>query len=138
MKICACPTSTCDSCYQIFFSYCPSSLTFHTSFSMVESLYVWLQDKFGNVYMQPLTTNVDGTFTLDMSQYPNGMFNYNAGFFYMYLTTDYLGKDLVTIPYGVSPALSCIVFCILPANYIITEGGCDYIISEDTKYLITE
>jgi len=58
--------------------------------------YFWVIDKFKNVYMEEITVLGDGSFGLDLTEYPDGFFNVNAGIFQAFLTTDLAGANKVT------------------------------------------
>jgi hypothetical protein len=106
------PPQDCSACYQESFAGCGTSFTIHTRFtgSPAPTYYMWVQDKFENVYVNTVSPNLDGSVTVVFSNFPQSFFNIYAGYFQLWFTTDPSGYDLVPIPMGVSPDLTCIVF----------------------------
>lgn len=63
----------------------------------VSTPYLWVTDKFGNQYSAQVTVADDGSFVIDPSQFPEGMFNEHAGAFDLFLSSDEEGSTILDV-----------------------------------------
>lgn len=71
----------CDTCYVLAFPSC-DDMVFDLGLTAATQYYILIEDKFGNVYSHQYTSAaVTGKITLDISLYPEEMFNQYAGYF---------------------------------------------------------
>lgn len=57
--------------------------------------YLWIIDKFGNQYSDQITINGDGSFDIDLTFYPAGMFNPANGWFDIFISSDSAGSAVI-------------------------------------------
>lgn len=73
--------SPCDTCYVLAFPSC-DDMAFDLGLTPVTQYYILIEDKFGNVYTHQYTSAaITGIITLDISLYPDEIFNPQAGYF---------------------------------------------------------
>lgn len=96
----------CDSCYVTSIAWCTDP-HFITGLQHAHPYRVYIENHFGQVYYQNVTTDSDGNFTLDISLFPDEFFNPSSGNFI--LTVKTLQGDDTDIVYGYQ-GYPCIVF----------------------------
>ena len=139
-QICTCVQPQCGSCLQVVASYCPTVINVdaHIVVPSPDSLYLWVVDKLGNVFMDPVTINHDGSFDITISNYPAGSFNQYSGDYYVYVTSDPEGNILVEM-HASSPAVTCVIVSVSPPVFFVEENLCTYFCSENEQgYFIKE
>lgn len=97
--VCITVPETCDVCYSMELATA-SSFNIPAGLTPNENLYLWVRDKFGKLYMNPVQVNEDGSFTVLASNYPDGFFNRYAGGFTLFLTTDDQGEHIVPMSFS--------------------------------------
>lgn len=95
----------CDSVFRITLAVSQKSLLAHNitvNGHLSPSISYWyiITDKFGKMYTRGFTTDANGSFVMDMSNFPPGLFNPYAGSFLVQVKS--------TLEYGVAAPL---VFC---------------------------
>jgi len=75
----------CSDCYQFTLSQFPATITIIEAIAPSTPFYIWITDKFGNVYCtDAITTDSSGTLIIDETQmetFPTGWFCKDAGSF---------------------------------------------------------
>jgi len=106
-------TLDCSTCYEIEQSDCNDIII---SGGLTPATVYWLicYDKFGKRYDNQVTVAGDGSFTIDISNYPEALFNPYAGDFQFILTVDQNNIERVNFSIS-STTYNCIV-----ANWTVT------------------
>jgi len=100
----------CISCYETTKSSpCDATLQFALGLTVGVSYYLWVTDKFANVYREQITVIAGGIVRPTLTQYPDGYFNEFAGPFRLFLTTDAAGANTVSFTLS-GTAYTCIIF----------------------------
>jgi len=107
----------CDTCYEtVIIEPClDATINFPLNLTPAASLYLFVIDKFRNIWCDLITVNSDGGIDIVVADYPDGLFNKNAGIFRIFLSTDITGSDVVDITIG-SETYPCLVFGFCYAN----------------------
>lgn len=102
MKFCGCISVDCSQCLQYSVKYCPPSLINIPTTNLISGndYYLWIVDKLGNAFVDAITGNADGSFTINKSNFPIGMFNVDFGKMDVFITSDSYGRDIVPVSYG--------------------------------------
>ncbi len=123
-RVCVPIALNCDYCYTLELAY-ETILNVAAGLTPAASLYVWVTNKFGNQYVDAITVNGDGSFNIDTSNYPAGMFNPLAGWFDVFVTSDVDGNTVVPMSFGPDEynCLKLATFCSDP--WILRTGFWD-------------
>lgn len=100
-------TSNCDVCKEL--SQLLSNLVIAAGLTASTSYYVWVVDKFGNIFRDQYTTNLAGSFTLLEANYPTGMLNPYAGAFEIFVSMDQDGDTIVPMDFGDADEYNCAI-----------------------------
>lgn len=68
-------------CYEDFISDCIDSFTIDAGLTPETEYKVIIENKFGQLYVESITTDDQGVLVIELDQYPEGMFNVYAGNF---------------------------------------------------------
>ncbi len=119
-EVCYTNTSTYDSVMCVTLGLSPHTI-----------MYLWVTDKFGNQYRDRFQTNTLGQLVLNTIDFPDGMFNTDAGTFDIFISSDILGVNI--IPFTVLG----ITYTCLKFNTVCEEVP-SYILQENGSYLLQE
>jgi len=108
----------CTTCFEV--SRADNDLNFIYGLTPSTQYYLWIIDKFRTNYRVLITSGVDGSFDITLTDYPSGMFNKYAGDFEVFLSTDIDGLNLVTMTIA-TVSYTCLVLSISAS----TEISCD-------------
>lgn len=76
----------CTTCYPLTLPDCPDSFDLETDLG-AGTYYVWVKDRFAVKYVQQVTVGVGGSFTVDATAFPAGMFTANSGHYIFTIST---------------------------------------------------
>lgn len=82
-------------CYEDFISDCIDSFTIDAGLTPDTEYKVIIENKFGQLYVEDITTDDQGVLTIDLSLYPEGMFNVYAGNFNIRVELDCEEQPLI-------------------------------------------
>jgi hypothetical protein len=100
--------------------------------------YLWIRDKFDNVWADTVFANGDGTFDINQANFPSGMFTETFGPVDMYLSTDSLGVDYQELNlYGYLP-YACIILSVAGPIYLTDDTGCVFLTDDDGNLLTVD
>ncbi len=105
MQVCENIIANCDKCKEILSDVCFTSLNIKTELSSNTSVYIWIRDKFENLYRELIMTEYDGTIIITSNQYPIGLFQLPQ-IFDLFVTSDEDGLNV--LPLFISPTFNCI------------------------------
>lgn len=105
MRVCTPLALSCDYCYTIEVLYEPL-MNVDAGLTPASTPYLWITDKFGNQYSEQVAINGDGSFDIDISLYPQALFNPNSGWFDIFLSSDVGGQVIVPMTFG--SAFNCL------------------------------
>ena len=88
---------SCETCYEV--SRADNDLVFIYGLTALTQYYLFVIDKFNNVYKVLFTSGADGSFTIDStnSAYPSGLFNIYAGAFEVFIASDVDGTTVIPL-----------------------------------------
>ena len=132
-RICDPIPLSCDHCFVIDLTQ-DDLINVGAGLAPASTYYLWITDKFGNQYSDPITVNSDGSFDIDAANYPSGMFNPSAGVFDLFLSSDTGGSDIIPMMFN-AIAFNCLKFIITCENFLLTENN-EPIITESSKNII--
>lgn len=72
---------SCQTCFNVEVPECPSSILLKAGLQANTAYYIWITDKFGEVYKQSCTSDANGSVLLSVSGIPTGTLNRHAGNF---------------------------------------------------------
>ena len=100
----------CDVCYYTTVeSPCDTPIEFETDLVAGAVYYLWLVDKFDNVYRHGIIIEAGGVIPVDVDEYPEGFFTNHSGVFRIFLTTTTSQSSRIDFEIG-STEYSCITF----------------------------
>ena len=110
----------CNICYETTITEpcANNTINFQLNLTPGNQYYLWVIDKFKNVWRDQITVQSDGSINITISDYPNGLFNKNAGIFKIFLSTDLSGLNVVNFTIN-SVSYSCYIF----GFSTISQGG---------------
>ena len=117
IRVCEELPSSCDYCYSTM-SYCDLTdinLSVGLTNSGGSTAYLWIKDKFENLYRDFITINSDGSVDINTNNFPDGMFNYTFGPTLMFLSSDIDGNSLIDMNI-LSITYSCVDLIIYNPN----------------------
>lgn len=100
----------CISCFETTKqSPCDATLQFALGLTVGTVYYLWVVDKFANVYREQITVIAGGIVRPTLTEYPDGYFNEFAGAYKLFLSTDAAG--LATVNFTIAGTIySCLIF----------------------------
>jgi len=121
---------SCTTCYKIKIEDCAESVTVAGAL-LPNTTYTWvIADKFGHEWSDTVTTDADGSFTIDLTDamFPAGLFNQFSNLtleVFLYATQ----CEAATMTFC-DVAYTCVNFSVNPGNYVYTNpaprpAGCD-------------
>lgn len=119
----------CD-CFETTLPTCVDSITIPINLSDVDIM-VYLKDKFGHEYLFATNSDQDGYLTIDLTQYPAGMFNKDAGQFLLsisLLNDAKSERQYFRTRYGYYP---CLKINVVSTFYVNTTAYTNYILDMD-------
>lgn len=109
-QVCITVPETCDECYSMELTTA-SSFNIPAGLTPAATYYLWVRDKFGNLYQDTIVVNGDGSFDIQTGDFPDGLFNIYAGAFTVFLSTDTEGLELVPMNFSMT-MWSCLQFTV--------------------------
>jgi len=116
---------SCQTCYNLQYgisvSYLvPAGLAINTNY------YLFVYKPNSNVFTYPITTDSNGSFTIDSTRFPSGFFNEYGGDYEIQITSDKQGQNVVNMMFSVNsyPCLLLNFFCCGDSsdpNYLLLE-----------------
>lgn len=121
-KICFCIPRSCASCYELEASYCPSSITLPVGLAPAATYYMFVRDRFDNIYRDQVTINASGNIEMDLTAYPTGFFAYEMGV--IEITLSQFADGTVPITLNTTPSATCISLTVAEAPEGDSSSGC--------------
>ncbi len=120
-RICDYLELNCDYCFTLEKQY-SATLNISAGLTPASKPYLWITDKFGNQYSGQVVVAGDGSFNIDTTVFPEGMFNPLAGWFDIFLSSDVDGTSIVPMTFGGSPynCLKLRTYCYISAWILLT------------------
>jgi hypothetical protein len=126
----------CQDCYAVQFTSCNSSEV-ELNLLADTTYFVWIYDRFNNIYVKEVETDGDGAFELDADDFPEGLFVNGSITGYISDNDNTNTKEGFTVG-GVD--YDCFLLTIFTNgnrfNYLFTEDN-DEIITEGGQSIIT-
>lgn len=129
MRVCDTVRLSCDYCFSIE-TECGSGINVQAGLTPVSTPYLWITDKFNNQYRDQVTINGDGSFNIDLSNYPMGLFNPASGWFDLFLSSDIDGQILV--PFNFGSSYNCVKLRIPPV------AATEFLLQDDENYILQD
>ena len=140
-QFCGCIANNCDDCFTMSIPYCPPQyITIPTTNLMpyYTIYYLWIRDKFDNIWTDTVFGNADGTFDINTANFPQGMFSPEFGSIDLYLSVDDLGTIVQLLNlYGYEP-YNCIILSVDEPVYLTTDDGCTYLTDDEGNLLLAQ
>lgn len=137
IPICFCIPTDCSECYEHNVSYCPDEINISAGLTPSDTLYLWIRDKFNNIWDDIITVNADGSFDINMSNFPTGMFTPSFGSIDIFLTTDAKGQSVQEMSFD-TQEYNCLILTVDNPVYLTDDSGCNILTSDDDEPLIAE
>lgn len=136
MNFCGCLNIDCSSCLNYSVEYCPPILINIPITNLINgnTYYLWVVDKFNNAYTDTILGNSDGSFNINQTNFPIGMFHNGFGKRDVFLTTDSLGNNIQILNYG-SQTYNCIMLKVDNPIALATFDDCMVLSSNGTILL---
>lgn len=136
IPICFCISTDCSECYEHSVSYCPSEINISAGLTPAATLYLWIRDKFGKIWDDIITVEADGSFDINMSNFPTGMFTPSFGSLDIFLTSDAQGQTVVPVTFNATE-YNCIMLSVSEPVYLTDDTDCVLLTDEDGNNLTT-
>lgn len=137
MELCGCISANCDECFELSIAYCPNQINISASLTPSASLYLWIRDKFKNLWEDQITVNADGSFDINIDNFPTGMFTPNFGAVDIFLTTDNKGADIVPMTFSAID-YNCLLLSVGEPVYLTDDSGCNILTDDEGNPLIAQ
>lgn len=137
IPICFCISKNCDECYEQSISYCPNEINILAGLIPAATLYLWVRDKFGKIWDDIVTVNGDGSFDINMSNFPTGMFTASFGSLDIFLTSDSDGGTVVPVTFN-TVEYNCLILKVNEPVYLTDDSGCVILTDDSGNPLIAE
>lgn len=98
MRVCSPIPLSCDYCFTLEVAY-SELMNVQAGLTPAAVYYLFVTDKFGNQWSDQFTVNGDGSFDIDLTNYPAGMFNPFNGWFDLFVSEDSAGEVLVPMTF---------------------------------------
>jgi hypothetical protein len=136
-KACLNIPQDCHECFPLSISYCVPSIRIPCNLPLSPSpLYVWVRDKFDNLYYDIVAVQSDGSIWIDVTEFPDGMFSVGNGQLEIFLTYDEFGEEPVPMNFT-SPASFCVILTVEAPTYFVDEDIFNIFMSEDENNFFT-
>ena len=137
-ELCGCIDNNCDECFELSVAYCPDQLiNISAGLTPAASLYLWIRDKFGNLWYDTITVNADGSFDIDTDNFTTGMFTPTFGALDIFLSTDDKGANIVPMTFNLI-ADNCLILSVGEPVYLTDDTGCIILTDDEGKPLIAQ
>ena len=93
---------SCQQCYALSFQIAESYLI-PAGLNPNTNYYLWLYKPNSNPYSYQVATDLNGSLTIQSSEFPQGFFNQYGGDYQLNVSTDAQGQDLVRVYFSVIP-----------------------------------
>ena len=80
--------SICDLCYKIERPSCQDEITIVAGLAPTTEYTLFIRDKFDHDFTQAITTDSSGDITIDMTEFPEGMFTEFSGSYELSVSTE--------------------------------------------------
>lgn len=102
----------CSECADVSAAPCQSVINLAVGLTPSTQYYLWIRDRFSNLYFDLITVGIYGSVDIDTANFPAGMFETSGVFFDIFITSDSNGVDI--IPLNVNPGVTnnCIILSI--------------------------
>ncbi len=107
----------CESCYVTIFKACTDNATISPALPINSIFYLFVTDKFDNLYIQQVATDGSGAFIIDFSAYPETLFTENSGFFEMTVSESSAFSTNETLTFDGS-FYNCIIFSFIKTTMV--------------------
>lgn len=132
-RYCGCIDTDCSECYEIEAPYCFDFVALPSIPGVYADLYIWVRDKFGNLYYADLTAS-HGIYYLIASDFSKEIFSSDFGCVTVFVTSDANGQTIVPFTVGYTE-YNCISLCTSPPVFLVDECE-NFITDEDGNYII--
>lgn len=141
MQWCGCIEENCDTCLKYSVPFCPPTNILVTTTNLTDpnlDYFVWIKDKFGNIFTDQVPTNNNGNFFIRTNNFPVGMFAPNFGDLDLYINSDNGSGQILqpiiinNIPYN------CLIFSINKPIYLTDDSGCILLTDDNGNPLIAQ
>lgn len=140
MEWCGCGIyQNCDACFEYVIPYCPANPINVPTENLTNNVtyYLWIRDKFDKIYSDTVLGKSNGTFDINTSNFPTGMFTPNFGDIEMFLSTDNLGKQVVSLILN-GNNYNCIIQGVDTPVYLTADDGCTILTDDNGNPLIAQ
>ncbi len=95
-QVCVNIDANCDECIEVLGDVCFTSLNINTALPSSTSVYLWIRDKFDNLYRVAIMSEYNGSIDLLASDFPEGMFKLPQ-IFDLFFTSDIAGSTVLPV-----------------------------------------
>ena len=117
-KVCITIPEECKSCYKLCIEYCPTGINIQAGLVDGDIYFLFAIDHFGNVWRDEVTINPDGSFDIDLANYPSGFFTSTSGAVNIFLSLSEDGANPIDITFDTG-TYNCILITTEPqVNFV--------------------
>lgn len=87
--------SNCPKCASVHIPQCLDEVKFSLGLEPNKEYYWFITDKFGNRYYKVITTDLEGSFIINKTDVPDGLFTAYSGVFELVIKENYSGDEVV-------------------------------------------
>lgn len=104
----------CNICYEMsIIEPCNNSIiNLQVNLISKNQYYLWVIDKFNNIWRDIVIVKIDGSIDLIIANYPIRLFNKNTGIFRIFLSNDISGADIIDLK------INTIIYLCIILNFI--------------------
>ena len=95
MRVCTPILLNCDYCFTLDLIYYNTIMNVLAGLTPASTPYIWITDKFGNQYSDQVTIKANGSFDIEVANYPDGLFSEGNGWFDLFVSSDVDGLTIV-------------------------------------------
>lgn len=131
---CDCERGTdCSVCYQLSVEYCPTLISVPCNLTPNDEYNLWIEDKFGHLYMTDTAVQGDGSILINVADYPEGLFTNESGSITMFLTIS--NSPIYYVTMNFAKPTNCVCITVSDPVYLTDECG-NYLTDQNVNYLI--
>jgi len=119
-KICITIPDECKSCYKLCIEYCPTGINIQPKLNPDTKYYLFVVDHFGNVWRDDITINQDGSFDIDLANYPSGFFTSSSGAVNIFLSENEDGSNPIDMTFD-GTVYNCVLISTQPNVDFVDE-----------------
>ena len=131
-QYCGCVEPDCSVCYSLTADYCPDTINIPCGLTPLTQYYVWVEDRFGNLFYDLITSDANGDVDIVCSNFPD-IFKSDSGVMTVFVTVNDTPDNLLTLNFP-TPT-NCVALSVSPPIYLTDKCG-NFLTDQDGNYIL--